>query len=82
MVSHCTPGDNWVPNICGVHMFGLWDSHVFWLSGCEMQRIQKRKKTGYPLTESLPIMQSLHPACLGVVQKKRLEHEGGGGVSG
>ena len=37
-----------------VHTCHLWDSHVFTLFVCGMQRIHKHKKVGFALTESLP----------------------------
>ena len=37
-----------------VHTCPLWDSHVFTLFVCGMQRIHKHKKVGFTLTESLP----------------------------
>ena len=37
-----------------VHTCHLWDSHVFTLFVCGMQRIHKHKKVGCTLTESLP----------------------------
>ena len=36
-----------------VHTCHLWDSHVFTLFICGMQRIHKHKKVGFALTESL-----------------------------
>ena len=36
-----------------VHTCHLWDSHVFTLFVCGMQRIHKHKKVGCALTESL-----------------------------
>ena len=36
-----------------MHTGHLWDSHVFTLFVCGMQRIHKHKKVGCALTESL-----------------------------
>ena len=38
-----------------VHTCHLWDSHVFTLFVCGMQRIHKQKKVGCALTESLAL---------------------------
>ena len=40
-------------DITRVHTGHLWDSHVFTLFVCGMQRIHKHKKVGCALTESL-----------------------------
>ena len=43
-----------------VHTCHLWDSHVFTLFVCGMQRIHKHKKVGFALTESLPSKELTH----------------------
>ena len=46
-----------------VHTCHLWDSHVFTLFVCGMQRIHKHKKVGCALTESLRMLRRLAAFC-------------------
>ena len=56
MTTNCNMGTRQNKNstvITCVHTGHLWDSHVFTLFVCGMQRIHKHKKVGCALTESL-----------------------------
>ena len=46
-----------------MHTCHLWDSHVFTLFVCEMQRIHKHKKVGCALTESVVVCSMVGIAC-------------------
>ena len=51
-----------------VHTCHLWDSHVFTLFACGMQKIHKQKKVGCALTENLLRTLRVLPQALAVLR--------------